>query len=139
MQKITCSKWNCQSFKNGSRYQKQPSRIVLGKRCSENMKQINRRAPMPKHDFSKVACVWVFSCHFAAYFQNTIFQRTPLDGCFWGTVARIARRGRVRILEKVNLGNYLQLLWEQSCSNYWCLTQKIERNINWDALWIPLW
>ena len=24
---------------------------------------------------------WVFSCKFAAYFQNTL--RTPLDDCFW--------------------------------------------------------
>ena len=35
-----------------------------------------RRTPMPKCDFSKVAysnhtSAWVFSCKFAAYFQNT--------------------------------------------------------------------
>ena len=35
--------------------QKQPSRIVLRKRCSENMQQVYRRAPMPKCDFNKVA------------------------------------------------------------------------------------
>ena len=35
--------------------QKQPSRGVLSKRCSENM-------------------AWVFSCKFAAYFQNTFYQ-----------------------------------------------------------------
>ena len=32
--------------------QKQPSRDVLRKRCSENMQQIYRRTPMPKCDFN---------------------------------------------------------------------------------------
>ena len=36
-------------------YQKQPSRGVLRKRCSENMLQIYRRTPMLKYDFNKVA------------------------------------------------------------------------------------
>ena len=35
--------------------QKQPSRDVFRKRCSENMQQIYRRTPMPKRDFNKVA------------------------------------------------------------------------------------
>ena len=35
--------------------QKQPSRGVLRKRCSENMQQIYRRIPMPKCDFNKFA------------------------------------------------------------------------------------
>ena len=35
--------------------QKQPSRGVLSKRCSENMQQIYRRTPMPKCDFNKFA------------------------------------------------------------------------------------
>ena len=35
--------------------QKQPSKGVFRKRCSENMQQIYRRAPMPKCDFNKVA------------------------------------------------------------------------------------
>ena len=48
-------------------FQKQPSRVVLRKTCSENMQQIYRRTPMLKCDFNKVA---VFSCKFAAYFQN---------------------------------------------------------------------
>ena len=59
--------------------EKQPSRGVLSKRCSENMLQIYRKTPMPKCDFNKVAkqlywnhtSAWVFSCKFAAYFQNT--------------------------------------------------------------------
>ena len=60
-------------------FQKQPSRGVLKKRCSENMQQIYRRTPMPKCDFNKVAkqlywnrtSAWVFSCKFAEYFKNT--------------------------------------------------------------------
>ena len=36
-------------------WKKQPPRGVLEKRCSENMKQIYRKAPMPKCDFNKVA------------------------------------------------------------------------------------
>ena len=35
--------------------QKQPSRVLLKKKCSENMHQIYRRTPMPKCDFNKVA------------------------------------------------------------------------------------
>ena len=59
--------------------QKQPPRGVLWKRCSENMQKIYRRTPMSKYDFNKAALqlywnytsAWVFSCKFAAYFQNT--------------------------------------------------------------------
>ena len=68
-----------QSIAVSSKSQKQPSRCVPRKRCSENMQQIYRRTPMPKCDFNKVAkqlywnctSAWVFSCKFAAYFQNT--------------------------------------------------------------------
>ena len=35
--------------------QKQPSRYVLRKKCSENMQKVCRRTPMPKCDFNKVA------------------------------------------------------------------------------------
>ena len=60
--------------------QKQPTRGVLMKRCSENLQEIYRR--MPKCDFNKVALqlysnrtsVWVFSCRFFAYFRNTFFK-----------------------------------------------------------------
>ena len=52
---------------------------------SENMQQIYRKAPMLKCDFNKVALqiyqnhasVWVFSCKFAAYFQNTFSEEHP--------------------------------------------------------------
>ena len=48
------------------------------KTCSENMQQIYRGTPMPNCDFNNVAkhiSAWVFSCKFAAYFQNTFSQK----------------------------------------------------------------
>ena len=61
----------------------------LRKRCSENMQQIYRRTSMPKCDFSKVAkqlywnstSVWMFSCKFASYFQNTLSKEPLRHGC----------------------------------------------------------
>ena len=38
------------------------------------MQHIYGRKPTPKCDFNKVTSPWVFSCKFAAYFQNTFFQ-----------------------------------------------------------------
>ena len=50
---------------------------------SENMQQIYRRTLMPKCDFNKVTnqlywnqtSGWVFSCKFAAYFQNNVSKK----------------------------------------------------------------
>ena len=44
-------------------FQKQPSRTVLRKRCSENMQQIYRTAPISKCDFNKVAKQVIVSAH----------------------------------------------------------------------------
>ena len=50
-------------------------RGVLRKRSSENMQRIYRRAPMRKcvklFSMGVNISAWVFSCKFAAYFQNT--------------------------------------------------------------------
>ena len=62
--------------------QKQPSRGVFKKTCCENIQQIDRKTPLRKCDFNKVAMelYWnhtsgrVFSCKFAAYFQNTFSE-----------------------------------------------------------------
>ena len=62
--------------------QKQPSRGVHKKRCSENMQKIYRRTPMPKCNFNKVVLqlywnhtlAWVISCKLTEYFQNTFLQ-----------------------------------------------------------------
>ena len=34
--------------------QRQPTKVVLKKRCSESMQQIYKRTPMPKCDFNKM-------------------------------------------------------------------------------------
>ena len=65
--------------------QKQSSRVVLRKRCSENMQQIYRRTPMSKCEFNKLhfsmgALLYI---KFAAcIFSEHVFLRIPLDGCF---------------------------------------------------------
>ena len=53
-------------------FEKQPSRGVLRKRCSENIQQIYRRTPMPKCDYNKVA----------KQHLEHLFLRTLLEGCF---------------------------------------------------------
>ena len=66
--------------------QKQPSRGVLRKRCSENMHKIYRRAFMSKWEFNKLhfGMAAVLYIKFAAcIFSEHILLRTPLDGCFW--------------------------------------------------------
>ena len=73
------SVYRCPHTIHFSQKQKQPSRGVLKKTCSENMQQIYRRTPMLKCDFNQFAkqlywnrtSAWVYSCKFAAYFQNT--------------------------------------------------------------------
>ena len=70
---------SCNHNRNDTNIQKHPFWVVLRERCSENMQQIYRRTTMPKCDSNKVpkqvywnhTSVWVFSCKFAAYFQNT--------------------------------------------------------------------
>ena len=71
--------------------QKQSPRSAPRKGCSENMQENYRRKPMPRCDFNKVekqlfwnhTLAWVFSCKFAAYFQNIyFFLGTPLVRCF---------------------------------------------------------
>ena len=60
-----------------------PSRGDLRKRYSEITQQIYRRIPVPKCDLNKIVLQlhwnrtssWVFSCKFAAYFQNTFLQK----------------------------------------------------------------
>ena len=47
------------------------------------MQQIYRRTPVPKCDFNKVA-KQLFSCKFAAYFQNIFFKEH-----FWVTASEI--------------------------------------------------
>ena len=71
-----------------SEKQKQFSRGLLRKTCSENIQHIFKETPMLNCDFNKVSVkqhYWhhtsacVLSCKFAAYFQNTFAKIT-----FWG-------------------------------------------------------
>ena len=54
--------------------QKQPSRGVLRKRCSENMQQIYRRAPMPKCDINKVDLQHIFRTPFPKNTSGRLLQ-----------------------------------------------------------------
>ena len=56
--------------------QKQRSRGVLRKRCSEKMQQIYRRTPMPKYDFNKVA-VQIALRHGCSFVNLLHIFRTP--------------------------------------------------------------
>ena len=85
--------------------QKQPSRAVLRKRCFENMQQIYRRTPMSSYNFNKVAkqlywnrtSTWVFSCKFAAYFQN-IFSQEHLWKAAYELLPEIVKGSKMKIV-----------------------------------------
>ena len=72
--------------------QKQPSRSILRKKCSENIKQIYLRTPMPKCDFNKVLVLvhWCFGigallsvcCIFSEHFLKNTFGRLLLNIIF---------------------------------------------------------
>ena len=80
---------NAQSFKRTdyvvsikSSFQKQPSKNVLRKRCSENLQQIYESIQLKNGAVWMAQCAlqlywnhtsaWVFSYKVAAFFQNTI-------------------------------------------------------------------
>ena len=72
--------------------QKQPSRDVLRKRCSENMQQIYTRAAMPSVISIKLQSKTnLLKSHFSmgvllqicCIFSEHLFLRPPLDCCFW--------------------------------------------------------
>ena len=69
--------WSIQSKSDTEIFtiQKQPRRSGPRNKCSEYMKQIYRRKPMPKcnakQPYWNHTSAWVFSVKFATYFQNT--------------------------------------------------------------------
>ena len=79
--------------------QKQPSRDVLRKRCSENMQQIYRSIPMPNCDFNKVAKATFLKSHsdidvfllICCIFSEHLFLRAPLKGCFCTSIFSLTR------------------------------------------------
>ena len=60
-----------------SKWQKQPSRVILRKRCSEDIQQICRRTPTPKCDFNKVEkqLYWIALWHGCS--PVNLLLRTP--------------------------------------------------------------
>ena len=74
----------CLNFTLQSIIQKQFSRGVLRKRCSENTQQFFRRTPMPKWDFSEVALyfywnrtsAWLFSCKLLHILRTSLPKNT---------------------------------------------------------------
>ena len=76
--------WRCSfhdiHFVKSWHSQKQPSRVVLKKRCSENMQQIYRRTPMPKFlcNFIEIALRHGCSLVNLLYISRTSFLRTWL-------------------------------------------------------------
>ena len=59
--------------------QKQPSIGVLIKRCSENIQQIYRKAPLSKCNFNKVAFVIGVLLYIFFIFSEQFFLRAPLE------------------------------------------------------------
>ena len=59
---------------NKSDFQKQPSRDVLRKGCSEYMQQIYGRTPMPESDFNKVVAI-LLKLHFGMGVLLHIFRK----------------------------------------------------------------
>ena len=54
--------WGIFHEKPYKKFQKQPSRGVLRKRCSENMQQIYRRTPIPKGDVNFIEISLRYGC-----------------------------------------------------------------------------
>ena len=65
-------------------YRSSPPQVFLEKVVLKNGQQIYKKTHMPKCDFNNFALqlywnytsAWVFSCKFAAYFQNTFYKNT---------------------------------------------------------------
>ena len=88
--------------------QKQLYRGVLRKRCSENMQQIYKRTPVKKRAFNKVVfqlneiALW-HGCSpvILQYIFRTLFQRTPLKGCFCNYVLHFGNNLFSQIVKKL--------------------------------------
>ena len=107
-----------------SNAQKQPSRGILTKRCSENMQQFCRRTPMPKCDFNKVASqlywnrtsVWVFSCKFAAYWNENTLRHENKPASLQKSIQWLWVIGMLIIRQNLSKSEYVDLLGVLRCS-----------------------
>ena len=68
--------------------QKQPSRDVPKKRCSENIQQIFRRTPIPKCDFNKVALHGCAAANLLHVFRTPFYKNTSGGPFLFINVAR---------------------------------------------------
>ena len=106
----------------GSKIQKQPSRAVLRKRCSENIQQIYRRTAMPKCDFNKLFCNFTETpgCHGCSSVNLLHFSNTFLQKHRWRAASENTPLGsRVsNSCSSKNFGNFfsLTLSWRRQLS-----------------------
>ena len=108
--------------------QKQPSRGVLKKKCSENIQQIYRRTPMPKCGFNKVALTLRHGCSPVNLLH--IF-RTPFPRNTYGRLLLYLPR-----IHNSFITNKLSLLLEalSNCDNFTVITILYNNNnvLTWD-------
>ena len=116
--------------------QKQPSRGVLSKRCSEDMQQIYWGTPMPKCDFNKVAkqlyeitlrhgCSPVNLLHISRTpFTINTSERVLLDmvfgqSCLWKIFTKYVRKRVVFILIiHKSWQDWEHFFWNRKMSSY---------------------
>ena len=97
--------------------QRQPSRGVPRKRCSENMLQICRRTPMPKCDLNKVAkqldgcfCPCFHFFFFFFYLEPTVrkYNLDQNDFCHWyGNFLKVLSW---KLLDRSYVGSFLSTI-----------------------------
>ena len=116
----------CQTFdRSRSNCQKQPSKGVLMKGCSNNMQQIYRRTPMPKCDFNKVEnnFIEIALGHGCSFVNLLHIFRTHLDGYFW-TVKEITGK----LMEKVKTrNNKAQVKKSATLLKIYCFSSTFQR------------
>ena len=85
---------------------------VLWKRCSENMQQIYRKTPIPSV-ISFHASAWVFSCKFAANFQNIFLYehlwRAAFEQILYKAHSQTSQISKMEIFAKIVNGFQLDL------------------------------
>ena len=117
-------------WENTFNIQKQPSRGVLKKRCSENMLSIFRRKPKPKCDFNKVALhrywnhtsAWVFSCVYT-YLQDYLWWAASVSENFQASliiVSNFIHAWANPDLTKLTFFHFHMYLFKVRCM--WCIS-----------------
>ena len=102
--------------------QKQSSRGVLNKRCSENMLQVYKRTPMPKCDFNNVASnfIGITFRHGCSPADLLHIFRTPLlkDTSGWLLLTTLTRHLCPCSLTQTNYE-------ENRCGYFWLSTENV--------------